>query len=54
MEGAFGAPHAPDHPTPRAWQNKRITAQLGYRPKYSFEEGISDYVSMVKANQFKW
>jgi nucleoside-diphosphate-sugar epimerase len=54
MEGAFGAPYAPDHPTPRAWQNKRITAQLGYRPKYSFEEGISDYVSMVKADQFKW
>ena len=54
MEGAFGAAHAPDHPTPRAWQNKWITEELGYRPKYSFEDGISDYVSMVKANQFRW
>jgi nucleoside-diphosphate-sugar epimerase len=54
MDGAFGAPHAPDRPTPRAWEDKRITAELGYRPRYSFEEGIRDYISMVKANQFRW
>jgi len=54
MDGAFGARHAPDHPTPRAWQDKRITTELGYHPRYSLEEGISEYISMVKGNQFHW
>jgi len=54
MEGAFGADHPGEHPTLRAWENKRITQELGYQPRYSFEEGIADYITMARSNKFKW
>lgn len=54
MDGAFGLERSYEHPTQRAWRDKRITQELGYQPKYSFEDAIADYITMARSNTFKW
>lgn len=54
MDGAFGEERPVERPTERAWQNMRLTREFGYQQKYSFVEAIEDYITMVRANKFKW
>ncbi len=54
MNGAFGAERPPERQTCCAWENMRLTQDFGYKHEYSYEEAITDYIRMAKANQFKW
>jgi nucleoside-diphosphate-sugar epimerase len=54
LEGAFGSRRKKEDRTARAWENKRITQELGFKPAYSFEEGIKDYIEMFRADKYRW
>jgi nucleoside-diphosphate-sugar epimerase len=54
MTGAFGSDSPPERPTLISWQNKTIEKELGYKPRYSLEAGITDYIAMLKTGTFKW
>ncbi len=54
MDGAFGEKWPVERPPQRAWQNMRLTRELGYKHNYSFEAAITDYITMAQANQFWW
>jgi nucleoside-diphosphate-sugar epimerase len=54
MNGAFGEERPPEQMTQRAWETPRLTQDFGYRAKYSFEQAVTDYINMARADQFKW
>jgi len=36
------------------WQNTRIESELGYKPLFTFDESIRDYLSMARSGKFAW
>jgi len=54
MEGAFGEEWPVERPSLRAWEDLRLTREFGFKHRYSYEEAITDYINMAKANRFKW
>ena len=54
MGGAFGEKWPVERPPQRAWENMRLTREFGFKPKYSFEAAITDYINMAQANKFWW
>ncbi len=54
LDGAFGIKRKKEDRTARAWEDKRITREIGFKPGYSFEDGIKDYIEMFKADKYWW
>ena len=41
-------------PVQRPGQKTRIQSKLGYAPAFTFQESIRDYLSMARAEKFRW
>jgi UDP-glucose 4-epimerase len=51
-----GGQSAGEHslPVQRSGQKTRIQSELGYEPSFTFKESIEDYLSMARAEKFRW
>jgi nucleoside-diphosphate-sugar epimerase len=38
----------------RPWQGTRLETEFGYKPAFTFEESIRDYISMARSGMFRW